>query len=147
MLDENSYESILVCIISYKTLVGAKPLRIRLRIEYMDSLEFMAELAIWYYLVLKNMISFTIGYIPYRSKKVVLHVTLHFYQSHIYCESKTFPLSKDDWHGRLYKTNSERIQSRRILTTCRNKWPIPQQISWANISGHFKSSQFPKIRQ
>ena len=29
------------------------------------------------------MISFTIDYIPYKSKKVVLQVTLHFYQSHV----------------------------------------------------------------
>ena len=42
--DEKSYENVLVYNISYKTLFGAKPLRIKKSTNHMDLLEFMMEL-------------------------------------------------------------------------------------------------------
>ena len=58
LFDEKSCENIFIYDISYKTLIGAKPLCIRF--DKVVGLEFMMELGIWYYLVLKNMMPFTI---------------------------------------------------------------------------------------
>ena len=57
LIDEILQKNISVHDISYKLLIGAKPLRIR----SLDGLEFKMELDIQYYLVLKNNISFTTG--------------------------------------------------------------------------------------
>ena len=58
--DEKSYENVLVYTISYKTLMGAKPMRIRFN-KMDDVLEFMLELDIQYYLEVKTTIPFTTG--------------------------------------------------------------------------------------
>ena len=58
LIDEKSHGNILIYEISYKTLTGPKPLRIRFD-KIMDLLKFMMDLNIWCYLVLKNMMLFT----------------------------------------------------------------------------------------
>ena len=58
--DEKSHENLLVYNISYKTLMGAKPMRIRFN-KMDDVIEFMLELDIWYYLEVKTTIHFTTG--------------------------------------------------------------------------------------
>ena len=53
MLDRKSNENISIYNTSYKTLIGAKPLRVRF--TKIDGSEFMMELNIQYYLVVKSM--------------------------------------------------------------------------------------------
>ena len=56
-IDEKPYENNLDYNISYKNLIAGKPLRIRFD-KQMETLEFIMELDIQYYLEVKNMISF-----------------------------------------------------------------------------------------
>ena len=60
VIDEKSYKHILVCNVSSKNLIDAKPY-VLYSVKYMDLFEFMTELQIQYYLELKNLISFTTG--------------------------------------------------------------------------------------
>ena len=55
---EISYKNVLVYGISYKTFMGAKPLRIRL--DQLDVLKFLMELNILHCLVLEDMIQFMV---------------------------------------------------------------------------------------
>ena len=59
LIDEKSYEEILACNVSYKSLIAAKPLRIRFDEIDIYILEVMVELDIQFYLEVKNMILFT----------------------------------------------------------------------------------------
>ena len=56
--NEISYKNVLVYGISYKTFMGAKPLRIRL--DQLDVLKFLMELNILHCLVLEDMIQFMV---------------------------------------------------------------------------------------
>ena len=59
LIDEKSHENILIYDISHKTSISPKTLRIRFdKID--DLLEFMMQLDIQYYLILKNMMLFTV---------------------------------------------------------------------------------------
>ena len=67
LISEKPYQNIFVHLISYKTLINAKPLRIRFdKID--DLLEFVMELATQYYLEERNMILFTRNQVSCRSK-------------------------------------------------------------------------------
>ena len=60
LFNEKSYENILVYDISYRTLIGAKPLCIRF--DKVDGfIRVMIGITILYYSTLKNMMPFTIG--------------------------------------------------------------------------------------
>ena len=58
-MDEKLYENIFIYDVSYKTYIGAKPLRIRF--DKVDGLlEFLMKLGIQYNLALNNIMPFTL---------------------------------------------------------------------------------------
>ena len=58
-MDEKLYENIFIYDVSYKTYIGAKPLRIRF--DKVDALlEFLMKLGIQYNLALNNIMPFTL---------------------------------------------------------------------------------------
>ena len=72
-IDEKPYENNLDYNISYKNLIAGKPLRTRFD-KQMETLEFIMELDIQYYLEVKNMILFITGLDIQQEQEVVLHM-------------------------------------------------------------------------
>ena len=79
LLDEksfkNKYEKILIYDISYKTFMGAKPMRIRFD-KLNGFIKIMMELDIYYYMIMKDIMQFIIGLNILEVKKVVLKIVL-----------------------------------------------------------------------
>ena len=75
LLDQKSYENILVYDISYKSLIGAKPLRIRFDVFRPDAINKMIYNRIRYLITLKSCITYVISH-NYAKTKIESYDTL-----------------------------------------------------------------------